>query len=198
MIRRPFFCVALLGVLVAACGAPANTQQRSVEQRPTAPTRAVAVIRGDIPTLMPGTRGAVPGAPELEELLTVGLTSGQGRGEPFIARAAEAVPSVDNGLWRLLPDGRMETTWRLRRDGHWHDGVPMTADDFTFKARLEQDERMPFVDPATWDARAKRQLVDEHGNVREQQERVDEDEIAGWVTIPDWYHKSFEFLSSEF
>ncbi len=137
--------------MVLACGAPASTQNRSLGQQRAAPTRAVAVIRGDIPTLMPGARGAVPGAPELEELLTVGLTSGQGRGEPFIARGAESVPSVENGLWRLLPDGRMETTWKLRRNVFWHDGAPLTAEDFVFKARLEQDERLPLVEPALYD-----------------------------------------------
>ncbi|MEA2642724.1 MAG: hypothetical protein QOF51_4118, partial [Chloroflexota bacterium] len=24
---------------------------------------------------------------------------------------AEAVPSAENGLWKVFPDGRMETTW---------------------------------------------------------------------------------------
>src|SRR5262245_34801231 len=42
---------------------------------------------------------------------------------------AEAVPSLDNGLWKLLPDGRMETTWRLRESARWHDGTPLTAED---------------------------------------------------------------------
>src|SRR2546428_235254 len=35
---------------------------------------------------------------------------------------AEAVPTLENGLWKLLPDGRMETTWRLREGTRWHDG----------------------------------------------------------------------------
>jgi peptide/nickel transport system substrate-binding protein len=118
----------------------------SEEARPTAPRRAVGIIRGDIPTIMPGARGAVPGANELETLVSVGLTVGQGRGQPFVPRVAEAVPSVENGLWRVFPDGRMETTWKLRRDVIWHDGTPLTAQDFVFKAQLEQDDRMPFVE----------------------------------------------------
>ena len=52
---------------------------------------------------------------------------------------AEAVPTVENGLWKVFPDGRMETTWKLRPSAPWHDGTPVTADDFVFTARVAQD-----------------------------------------------------------
>jgi peptide/nickel transport system substrate-binding protein len=52
---------------------------------------------------------------------------------------AEAVPSLENGLWKLLPDGRMETTWRLRAAARWHDGAPVTAEDLLFSLRLGRD-----------------------------------------------------------
>lgn len=56
---------------------------------------------------------------------------------------AEAVPSLENGLWKLLPDGRMETTWHLRPEAQWHDGVPVTSDDLRFTLEVGQDPGVP-------------------------------------------------------
>src|SRR5439155_24301384 len=52
---------------------------------------------------------------------------------------AEAAPTLENGLWKLLPDGRMETTLTVRPNATWHDGTPVTADDLVFTARVAQD-----------------------------------------------------------
>src|SRR5438105_9729719 len=51
-------------------------------------------------------------------------------------RLAEAVPQVNTDSWRVFPDGRMETTWKLKPDLVWHDGTPLTAEDFVFAWRL--------------------------------------------------------------
>ena len=32
---------------------------------------------------------------------------------------AETVPTLENGLWRLSPDGRMELTWKIRPGATW-------------------------------------------------------------------------------
>ncbi len=45
---------------------------------------------------------------------------------------AEAGPSVQQGSWRIEPDGTMEQTWRIRPNARWQDGRPLTADDFLF------------------------------------------------------------------
>ncbi len=55
------------------------------------------------------------------------------------AQLAEAVPTLENGLWKLLPDGRMETTWKLKPTAKWHDGVQITTADLLFGMQLEQD-----------------------------------------------------------
>jgi peptide/nickel transport system substrate-binding protein len=74
-------------------------------------------------------------------LVHAGLTV---RGEQRIRHPslAEAVPSLENGLWRLLPDGRMETTWRIRDGARWHDGAPLTAEDVLFSLELGRDREM--------------------------------------------------------
>jgi peptide/nickel transport system substrate-binding protein len=56
---------------------------------------------------------------------------------------AEDIPSLANGQWKLFPDGRMETTWKLRANVFWHDGTPFTSDDVVFTAQLAQDRELP-------------------------------------------------------
>src|SRR4030095_14283228 len=55
---------------------------------------------------------------------------------------AEAVPTTENGLWRVLPDGRMETTWKLRPGATWHDGTPFTSDDLLFTSTVVRDREL--------------------------------------------------------
>src|SRR5205823_10951488 len=45
---------------------------------------------------------------------------------------AEALPVLNTESWIVFPDGRMETRYHLKPSLTWHDGVPLTADDFVF------------------------------------------------------------------
>src|SRR5439155_26739855 len=56
---------------------------------------------------------------------------------------AEALPSLENGLWQVFPYGRMETTWRVRPGASWHDGTPLTSADLLFTAAVSQDKDTP-------------------------------------------------------
>ena len=60
--------------------------------------------------------------------VNIGMTvmDDQGVRQPALA---EAVPTIENGLWKLLPDGQMELIWKIRTGAAWHDGTPFTADD---------------------------------------------------------------------
>jgi peptide/nickel transport system substrate-binding protein len=89
----------------------------------------------------PGTV-VTPGHEELERLVNVGLAIIDDQGI-LRGQLAETVPSVENGLWQVLPDGRMETSFRLRKGIQWHDGAPFTADDVVFTSRAEQDRELP-------------------------------------------------------
>jgi len=59
-----------------------------------------------------------------------------------VGQLAEAAPSVENGLWKLMPDGRMETTWRIRQGAQWHDGTPFTTQDLRFTADIVRDPEL--------------------------------------------------------
>jgi len=53
------------------------------------------------------------------------------RGQPQPYLAAE-MPQLQTDSWRVLPDGRMETSYKLQPNLVWHDGAPLTASDFAF------------------------------------------------------------------
>lgn len=61
------------------------------------------------------------------------LIDAQGNPRPYLA---ESLPQLNSESWRVFPDGRMETTYRLRPGLTWHDGEPLTADDFVFALRV--------------------------------------------------------------
>lgn len=57
---------------------------------------------------------------------------GEGLTHPYLA---DSLPRLNSDTWRVSPDGKMEVTYRLREGLSWHDGQPLTADDFVFAHR---------------------------------------------------------------
>src|SRR5205823_1926624 len=52
---------------------------------------------------------------------SLALVDGTGGPRPYLA---EALPQMDTDRWKVSPDGRMETTYRLRPNLTWQDGEP--------------------------------------------------------------------------
>jgi len=48
----------------------------------------------------------------------------------------EALPQLNTDTWHVFPDGEMETVHHLRPNLTWHDGTPLTADDFVYAWKL--------------------------------------------------------------
>jgi peptide/nickel transport system substrate-binding protein len=57
------------------------------------------------------------------------LTDDKGLARPYLA---ETLPQLNTDTWKVFPDGSMETTYKLRSGLTWHDGAPLTSDDFLF------------------------------------------------------------------
>jgi len=141
-----------LAVTAVACAAPPSPPGASgavgaQEQRSSTPKRITVAIRGDPKTLSAKLNseagaGGVPGVAEIAQMLNAGLAADDSL-HVLHAQLAENVPSVENGLWRVFPDGRMETTWKIRAGAAWHDGAPFTSDDLLFTAMVEQDPELP-------------------------------------------------------
>jgi len=64
------------------------------------------------------------------------VTDAAGNVHPYLA---ESLPQLDTDSWQVQPDGRMQTTWKLRPGLTWQDGSPLTADDFVFASQVYGD-----------------------------------------------------------
>ena len=71
------------------------------------------------------------------------------RPRPYLA---EALPQLNTDSWRILPDGHMETSYRLKPNLTWHDGVPLTSDDFVFALKVFKTPELGVsgMTPITW------------------------------------------------
>jgi peptide/nickel transport system substrate-binding protein len=54
---------------------------------------------------------------------------GQDRTQPYLA---QALPQLNTESWQVNADGTMQTSYQLKPNLTWHDGTPLTADDFVF------------------------------------------------------------------
>src|SRR5437667_6666703 len=84
------------------------------------------------------------GRPLLRTLVNPGLSVVDERGARRPA-LAENVPTLENGLWKTFPDGRMETSWTIRQGVRWHDGAAFTTDDLLFTATVGRDREVAIL-----------------------------------------------------
>jgi len=148
-------------VIVAGCASPASTSrpagggdQGGAPGRQGPPKKVTAAMMGNPPAAIEkvlggGSGGRVPGMDALEQVVGGALAVRSEKGV-LIPRLADAVPSIENGLWKVFPDGHMETTWRIHDGVRWHDGTPMTSEDFVFSALIEQDKDLPIERNPAW------------------------------------------------
>src|SRR5439155_16528673 len=137
-------------LLMAACAPRPSTSGEAAAPpvAPTAPKRIGVGVQSDFnqlaTRLVRSGTASRPGVAEVEQLVNAGLTQTDNTGA-LQGVLAEAVPSTANGLWTVLPDGRMETRWRIREGVVWQDGTPFTADDLVFTATVGQDAEVPLL-----------------------------------------------------
>ena len=77
-----------------------------------------------------------------KDLMAAGFSAEDEKGVRH-PQLAESVPTLENGQWKLFPDGRMETTFRLKENLRWHDGQPLTMDDLLFTTTVLLDQDLP-------------------------------------------------------
>jgi len=141
-VKRVVAGVLAIVLLAVGCSGPGAAGSASqVHESPAselAPLKQITVRVSRAPDARPGAAGP---AMVIQPLVHSGLTvlDGQNVRYPVLA---EAIPSLENGLWKLFPDGRMETTWSIRSGAQWHDGTPLSTDDLLFSLDVGQDPQL--------------------------------------------------------
>ena len=131
--------ILVLVLVAVGCAQPASRPSSSSEpatQARTGPTTLQTVMRVE-----PASLASKP-------LVTTGISvahavrlfnaeldqdDGQEVTRPYLV---EALPALNTDSWKVFPDGRMETIYRLRPNLTWHDGTPLSAEDFVFAWRV--------------------------------------------------------------
>lgn len=137
--------VICLPVIVSAC-APPSSGDRGQSAAPGAPSapRSIAVINSGIPT---GLDNRFVVTSNNAARIVLGLYEGSlissDNQNNRMARLAEAIPSLDNGLWKLNADNTMETRVTIRPGTLWHDGTLLTTKDFLFNDEVYMDRTLP-------------------------------------------------------
>jgi len=143
-IVRSILVVMLVGLSVAACApaAPSAGVQTGQGGEPLAamPQRTlVIVLRGELPSLAAKALVGFSGSLDPPKALFNAMLDYQDEKEVSHPYLADALPKLNTDTWRVEPDGRMETVHRLRPNLTWHDGAPLTADDFVFGLKVYGD-----------------------------------------------------------
>jgi peptide/nickel transport system substrate-binding protein len=150
-LRRPL--VLMLALLLVACAGPSSTTspqpgQSSDGQAPGQPARTGPrtirlAVHEPIEVLYGETANV---AREIGEMFNSSLTYYDASGN-LLPRLAQKVPSVSDGDWKVDADGSMEVTWKLKPNLKWHDGTPLTSEDFAFCVRMFKDPASRFSVP---------------------------------------------------
>lgn len=135
---RPAIFGMLAAVIAGGCGPAAPREAAAPGEGETRAGRTLVFVGQVEPATLSTkvlltTGGLAIGA--TTRLFNASLSSEDGSGvpQPYLA---ESLPQLNTDTWRMAPDGTMETTYRLRPGLIWHDGAPLTADDFVFTWRV--------------------------------------------------------------
>lgn len=127
-----------------------------------------ACAPGPVAPAVPRDAGAVPAAPQRTTTMTIAVPSEpSGLSDKLFQAAsdmdslfeadmayldgtdsphpllAERLPTQSDGTWVVNADGTMRTTYTLKPNLKWHDGQPLTADDFVLAHAVYTDEEIP-------------------------------------------------------
>ena len=138
------FTVATM--LTSACttsssGSAASATQSAAGDQPSRSSRLALALEGE-PASLGGKFETLVGADEVKWLTNSPLAYQDDKAASHPRLAAE-LPSQDKGTWVVNPDGTMSTRWTIRPNALWHDGQPVTSDDFVFALKVYQDLDMP-------------------------------------------------------
>lgn len=144
MLLKPS-ALLLAALIVAGCTPAAGGASDGREEGgpPSGPKILALAINEDPKNFWDGINGGGgSGARQLGHMVNQYLVALGPDAQPTPRLLAE-LPSVQAGTWRVLPEGGMEVTYKLRPGVVWHDGTPFTSDDVLFSWQVGKDPAIP-------------------------------------------------------
>jgi peptide/nickel transport system substrate-binding protein len=145
--------------LITGCVGPSSPRSGQAGSSPQGGSgqlkKITAAILGNPDTLSQAINaagtGSIRGVDELEKIMTAGLAKANAD-DQLVPQLAEAVPTLENGLWKVNPDGTMETTWTIKPHAAWQDGTPFTSADLLFTGQVVRDKDVAMLSSPAYDA----------------------------------------------
>jgi peptide/nickel transport system substrate-binding protein len=142
-IAWPLLSLALI-LASTACGGPgpAGSGQTQSSDGAVGPQKPLVIAFRNEPHVLEPSMSSGGSNADFDGLANgyLAYLTAQQQPVPYLA---QELPSLEKGTWRLLPDGRMETTYTLKKSATWHDGAPITAHDFVFAHQVRNDREVP-------------------------------------------------------
>ncbi len=105
----------------------------------------VVVLAGQEPAhLFPGFISNLAVASDVEGPIWCGLLGRDDQWKLYTDLAMK-VPTLKDGDWQVLPNKKMKVTFKLKNGYKWHDGKPVTAEDYVWTLRMRKNPLTPVV-----------------------------------------------------
>jgi len=102
----PVALAAAMTVIGCASPRPINsTTPGGIDAAPVAKKQLTAAIQIDLPSMSSRLSSPLPGAGEMESFAN-GSLARPDINDVLRPQLAESIPTVENGLWKVLPDGQ--------------------------------------------------------------------------------------------
>jgi peptide/nickel transport system substrate-binding protein len=137
-----------------SAGAPAANPTTAPVAQPTPQAQTAPATTGGAKTIVVGQGFEITGLgwigrvdTEATHVAQAGLVTRDSENYRAVPWMAQELPSMDNGTWKVNPDGTMETVYKLRPGITWHDGTPLSSKDFVFGYQLTGDPNIKVTNP---------------------------------------------------
>lgn len=143
-----FFGLLVCFALLAGCmpgEAGGGGRQAATDAPPPGPPKSVTIIMNRDPT---GFGPHQETDSNLTPVFMATLTRAKVWDQQYEPLLASEAPSLERGTWKTLPDGRMETTWKMRPNVKWHDGTLFSAKDLVLGFQIVMDPQFAALQAA--------------------------------------------------
>jgi peptide/nickel transport system substrate-binding protein len=130
--RMPALFLFVASVVTACAGPRAVEPTGQGAPAASAPSRPLVILTRGEPIALAVRAFQTVGGGSYPHLVLNATFDELDQSGTYFPVLPEALPQVNTDTWRVLPEGTMETTYRLKPGLVWHDGTPLEAADFVF------------------------------------------------------------------
>lgn len=133
--RRVLLWAVVLALAVGVWPLAARAQGRD---------RVIVILGQEPAELFPGFVSNLAVETDVESPMWCGLVGRDDKWKLYTNMALK-IPTLKDGDWQLLPNKKMKVSFKIKNTYRWHDGRPVTAEDFVWTLRMRKNPNTPVV-----------------------------------------------------